>query len=176
VARVVPRGRTLFLVAVMAFGCARVPRGSSMDELPTPERIELSRVADDAVKAVLAGDLDRLIGYTRPDLRSDQATLRAMRREFEAYLFGEVRRILAAARPLETRIRGMTTGPDGTASAEVVLFNGAAVTEDMVRDPRFLCKHDPKDAVAWTFRRVRGHWESIGYPFDAFTDIHCPPD
>ncbi len=147
-----------------------------MGELSTPERTELSHIADDAVKAVLAGDIDRLMGYARPDLRSDQATLRAMRGELEAYLFGNVRSVLTAARPLEIRIRGAATDPDGTRWAEVVFFNRATVTDDALRDARFLCQHDLEDAVAWTFRRAQDYWESLGYPFDAFTDIHCPPD
>ncbi len=147
-----------------------------MGELPTPERTELSRIADDAVRAIRAGDIDRLMGYARPDLRSDHATLRSMRKELDAYVFGPVRNVLTAARPLEIRIRATATDPDGTRWAEIVFFDRATVTDDAVRDARFLCKHDLKDAVAWTFKRAKGHWESLGYPFDAFTDIHCPPE
>jgi len=70
--------------------------------------------------------------------------------------------------------RRLATDPDGTRWAEVVFYDSATVPDGMLRDADLLREHDMKDAVAWTFRRVPGGWESLGYPFDAFTDIHCP--
>lgn len=127
------------------------------------------------MKTVLAKDSDRLILHARRYLRSDQAATRAIRK-LEAYLFREVRRALVAARPLAIRIRATAAAADGTLWAEVVFFDRATISDDAVDDARFLCKHDLKDAAAWTFRRAADRWESLGYPFDAFTDIHWPPE
>lgn len=164
----------VLIVAATALGCARASVGPSMDELSAPELTELLQIAADSVTAVLAKDIDWLIAHARRDLRNPD-TLQPLRTALESYLFGDVRRVLTAARLLEIRVRSVAADPDGTRWAQVVFFNRATITADELRHPDFLCQHDLKDAVAWTFRRVTDPWESQGFPFDAFTDIHCPP-
>ena len=99
-----------------------------------------------------------------------------MQRELESYLFSDVYRVVTSARPLRIHVWGLGTDDAGVHWAQLVLYDASTVTEMMIRQRGFLCEHDLKDAVAWTFRRVDHRWEAIGYPFDAFTDVHCPPD
>lgn len=162
------------MIAAVVGGCARASVRSPADDLSATERAELARLATEAVTAVVNRDLNWLVAHGRRDLR-DSAALQAMQSELERYLFHDVRRIFIAARPLEVRVRSVASDPDGTRWAEVVFFDRAEVTDEQLRDPDFLCREDLKTAVAWTFRRVPDGWESLGYPFDAFTDIHCPP-
>jgi hypothetical protein len=147
----------------------------SPDPLSPAERAELLRIGEAAVQAVQAGDLDRLWLHARSDLRESAASRRAMGPELEAYLFGDVRRVIATARQLTVRVVPLGADERGTRWAQMVFYDSSNVTERMLAERNFLCEHDLRDAVAWTFLRARGRWEAIGYPFDAFTDIHCPP-
>lgn len=168
------RWAVVVIIAAAAWGCARASVRPPTEDLSATERAELRRLATDAVTAVVNQDLNWLVAHGRRDLR-DPAALQAMQPELESYLFRVVRRIFIAARPLEIRVRSIAVDADGTRWAEVVFFDRATVTDDDLREADFLCKHDLKTAVAWTFRRMTDGWESLGYPFDAFTDIHCPP-
>ena len=165
----------VIMIASGASGCQRASLRTPMDAASATERAELARLAADAVTAVLDRDMTWLVAHGRRDLR-DPAALHGMRPELESYLFRDVRGVFTAARPLEIRVRNVATDPNGTRWAEVVFFDRAAVTDDELRKPDFLCQHDLKTAVEWTFRRLADDWESLGYPFDAFTDIHCPPE
>lgn len=164
----------LLVVAFVGSGCtvATVP----------PERAaragaiaRLKQIRDHVAHAVLAGDLDRLLSYSPPTIREDVARNSSMRRELEVYLFGEVQRVLRSAGQVEVRLLDGRENDAGIRSAALLFHDRARVNDAMIEDPMFLCRHDLVDAVAWTFNYVGGHWESVGYPFDAFTDIHCPP-
>ena len=165
----------VIILAIAISACGRARAGGSHDPLSPAERAELLRIGEAAVQAIRAGDVERLWLHARPDLRESPTSRQAMGADLEAYLFGDVRRVIAAARPLTVRVLPLGADESGTRWAQLVFFDGSKVTEAMLADPRFLCDHDLRDAVAWTFQHARGRWEAIGYPFDAFTDIHCPP-
>jgi hypothetical protein len=165
----------LVILALAGSACARTRAGGPHDPLSPADRAELLRIGEEAARAILAGDLERLWLHARPDLRESPTSRQAIVTELEAYLFGDVRRVIAAARPLTVRVLPLGADGSGTRWAQLVFFDGSKVMEAMLADPRFLCEHDLRDAVAWTFQHARGRWEAIGYPFDAFTDIHCPP-
>lgn len=165
----------LVILALSGSACTRTRAVGPHDPLSPAERAELLRIGEAAVQAIRAGDLERLWLHARSDLRESPTSRLAMGAELEAYLFGDVRRVIAAARPLTVRVLPLGADGSGTRWAQLVFFDGSKVTEAMLADPRFLCDHDLRDAVAWTFQHARGRWEAIGYPFDAFTDIHCPP-
>lgn len=163
------------VLAVVTAACATTTQRPENGRLSRPEADALTRIGEDAVRAVLARNIKELIGYARPDLRQNRRSIDAMRSELEKYLLGDVYRVVVSARPLRIHVRNL--GPDdaGTRWAQLVFYDAGKITDRTLRDPEFLCKHDLTDAVAWTFRRVDGNWEALGYPFDAFTDIHCPP-
>jgi hypothetical protein len=165
----------LVTLALVGSACTRTRAAGPHDPLSPAERAELHRIGEAAVRAVLAGDLEGLWGHARSDLRESPTSRRAMAAELEAYLFGDVRRVIATAQPLTVRVLPLGADEGGAQWAQLVFFDGSNVTEGMLGNRTFLCEHDLRDAVAWTFLRARGRWESIGYPFDAFTDIHCPP-
>jgi len=161
------------LVAVVAVvgGCAHV--GTDIDRGSRLE--QLRPLAEDIRRAVIARDLDALLRLARRDIRSDPTLVDPLRRDLREYLFVTVRDVITRARDLRVRIEDIGRDDQGVRWARLVFFDAATVPESAVARPDFLCDHDLKDAVAWTFQD-RGTWEGIGYPFDAFTDIHCSPD
>jgi hypothetical protein len=165
----------LIMLALAGSACARTRAGGPHDPFSPAERAELLRIGEAAVLAIQAGNLERLWLHARSDLRESPASRRAMGPELEAYLFGDVRRVIATARQLTVRVVPLGADDSGTRWVQLIFFDASTVTEGMLDDRNFLCEHDLRDAVAWTFLRTRGRWEAIGYPFDAFTDIHCPP-
>jgi hypothetical protein len=165
----------LVMLALAGPACVQTPAGGPPDPLSPAERAELLRIGEAAMAAIQGGDLERLWLHARSDLRENAASRQAMGPELEAYLFGDVRRVMATARQLTVRVVPLGADERGTRWAQLIFFDSSTVTEGMLGDRNFLCEHDLRDAVAWTFMRARGRWEAIGYPFDAFTDIHCPP-
>ena len=165
----------LVMFALAGSACAHTRTGDSHDPLSSTERAELLQIGEEAVQAILAGDLERLWLYARSDVRESPTSRRAMGTELESYLLGDVRRVIATAGQLTVRVLPLGADSNGARWAQLVFYDGSKVTEGMLGNRTFLCEHDLRDAVAWTFLRARGRWESIGYPFDAFTDIHCPP-
>jgi hypothetical protein len=151
----------------LSSGCAR----SGSDA----EGADLARLAHDIRAAVLARDVDALLRYARRDIRNDPTLVEPLRPALREYLVVTVREVLTTARDLQVRVEDLGRGDDGVRWARIVFYDRAVVPEAALDHRDFLCEHDLKNAVAWTFQYVEG-WESIGYPFDAFTDIHCPPD
>jgi hypothetical protein len=111
----------LFLVGS---ACAGIRDGSPPDRLSRGEYADLLRIGDMAVQAVMAGDLERFLLHA-PRLRDSPASWRGMSADLRAYLFRDVRRVIAAARCPMIRARKAWTQPDGTRHAQLVFFDGA---------------------------------------------------
>ena len=164
----------VLLVALAGFGCTALV--SPREEKSREHAIaDLARIGEGAVRAVFTRDLESLMRYSRAAVREDVATTETIRRNLQVYLFRDVDRVLRSARQLAIRVVDGGDRGDGIRSAELVFYDRARISDAVIEDPLFLCWHDLVDAVAWTFDYFDGRWESIGYPFDAFTDIHCPP-
>jgi hypothetical protein len=155
------------LLAVSS-GCARLGtqrRGAALGDL--------ERMVDDIRAFVIARDVDALMRYARRDIRADPSLVEPLRPALQEYLV-TVREVMTGARDLRVRVEDLERDDRGVHWARLVFYDRAVIPEAVLSRPDFLCHYDLKNAVAWTFRYVNG-WESVGYPFDAFTDIHCPP-
>jgi hypothetical protein len=161
----------LGLAALLGLGgCARVSGKPTRADLAA-----LEDMANEIRTAVLARDVNALLRYARRDIRNDPALVEPLRPSLQEYLVVTVREVLVKARDLRVRVEDLGHDDDDVRWARLVFYDRAVVAATALDRRDFLCEHDLKHAVAWTFQYVDG-WESIGYPFDAFTDIHCPPE
>jgi len=153
----------------LSSGCARLG-----GEATSADLAGLADMAHDIRVAVLARDVDALLRYARRDIRNDPTLVEPLRPALREYMLATVREVFTTARDLRVHVEDLGRGDDGVRWARLVFYDRAVVPEAAFSHPDFLCEYDLTHAAAWTFQYVDG-WESIGYPFDAFTDIHCPP-
>lgn len=151
-------------------GCAGLGR-----EYARADLVALVGIGYEIRKAALAGDIDALLRYARRDIQKDPGLVEPMRPALTEYLRGNVREVLTTARDLQLHVEDLGRDDEDVRWARLIFYDRAAVSRASLAHRDFLCKHDLKHAVAWTFQFIDG-WESVGYPFDAFTDIHCPPE
>ena len=155
---------------VLGSGCATRGRDTAHADLAV-----LAGMADEIRAAVIKRDVDGLLRYARRDIRTDASLVEPLRPALTEYLTGTVREVLTGARDLRVRVEDLGRDDDAVRWARLVFYDAALVSKAALARPDFLCEHDLTRAVAWTFQWNDG-WESIGYPFDAFTDNHCPPE
>jgi len=149
-----------------------------------PALEELRNIGTVISKAVLAKDIDTLLGYDRPDMRlADDEDLRKTKRDLYCLLFDasclhsdsrSVYDILRDSRKLGIKARDLGKWGDGFRYADLLFFDRSKVSEKMLRSSKFLCAQQGKAVVSWTFKWVNGKWESAFPMFDSGTEGLCP--
>ncbi len=147
---------------------------------------DLHTIGKRVAQAVLARDIERVLRYDRPDLvAADRMLLRDTKSNLYCALFDtscitwgkrSVYDVLRAAKRLTIRVRDLGKSKSGVRYSLILFFDAAAIDEKNLASPEFLCEKSGTEIVSWTFKYVKGRWQSAHPPFDAETDTLCFPD
>ena len=152
----------------------------------TPSR-DLHKIGEAIAKAVLDKNIETLLTFDRPDLRSqDEAALKNTKSNLYCYIFdsdcitwgyGNWRSVydkLSQAHPLEIKVSVSSSRYDRHFYGSLLFYDGSVVSEKDLRSRDFLCKETPASIASWKFRLESGKWKPVTPLFDSETGAPCP--
>jgi hypothetical protein len=135
------------------------------------------------VTAVLNHDIETILMYDRPDLRSeDRLSLRDTKSDLYCFLFDRscnaaghpsVYDILSSAKQPDIEVQMLRVGgsePYGL----ILFFDATRITRAKLQSASYLCQQSGQ-MVSWMFKLEGKGWVSAHGPFDAETDTLCSP-
>jgi hypothetical protein len=139
-------------------------------------------------KAILDKDIQALLSYDRPDLRSQDAeSLKNNKSDLYCYIFdsecitwgnGTWRSVyekLSEAHPLKIKVVLASSRYDRQFYGSLFFYDAAAVSDKDLSSTDFLCKQAPAKLASWKFRLENGKWKPVTPLFDSETRA-CPSD
>ena len=162
-------------------------RQKSSAQRNAPSR-NLHKVGEAVAKAVLDKDIQALLAYDRPDLRSaDEVSLKNIKSDLYCYVFdsecitwgdGTWRSVydkLSQAHQLQIRVSVSSSPYDHQTYGNLFFYDAATVSAKDLRSRDYLCKQGPANITSWKFRLENGKWRPVTPLFDSETRA-CPSD
>jgi hypothetical protein len=192
-----PMARRILLISglsTIAMTCALIPAAASRQapkKSSTAEtnqlRRDLQQLGEKVAKAVLDKDIQTLLSYDRPDLRSeDEVALKDTRSHLYCFLFDStciksgknkwrsVYDKLSQARQLGIKVKTAKSSYDHQLYGGLLFYDRSSVSEKDLQSSDFLCKEQSTQFASWNFRLENGQWKPVTPLFDNETDGLCP--
>jgi len=149
---------------------------------------DLKSVGNEIAKAVIRRDWSAVLSYERPTDRAEhERLLKDKTSELYCFLVDSkcnpswpLQSIYERfSRSVKLKITTSDLGisrSDGHHYAALAFYDGAVMSEQSIRSPKFVCIPENFHKIAWwTFKEVGGMWVSASWLFQYASDFPCNP-